>query len=83
MSNKVCFIGHRFVTSYQNVDKKLKNAIQKEIDLGCKFFTMGTHGEFDSLALNICREFKKTYKDIEIEVVITSLNKIKKKVIKN
>lgn len=83
MSRKVCFIGHREVPSYQNVEEKLTTAIQTEIDSGCRHFIMGTHGEFDSLALSICRKFRNTYKDIEIEVVITSFNKIKKEVIKD
>lgn len=79
---KVCFIGHRFV-SYLEINKKLKEAILNEITLGCRYFTMGTHGNFDELALTSCREFKEKYKDIEIEVVITSFNKIKKQLISN
>jgi hypothetical protein len=76
MSKKVAFIGHRQV--FQVIKDRLSEAIQQEINSGCRCFTMGTHGEFDSMALGVCREFRKIYKDIEIEVVITSLNKIKK-----
>ena len=37
---------------------------------------MGTHGEFDEMALSVCRELRKIYTDIEIEVVITSFKEI-------
>jgi uncharacterized phage-like protein YoqJ len=77
MSKKVAFIGHRTI-GYGPIKERLKDAIQQELNSGCRYFTMGTHGEFDSMALNCCRDFRKIYKDIEIEVVITSLNKIKK-----
>ena len=74
--NKVCFIGHRNI-DYVAIKEKLKEVVKNEIENGCKFFTMGTHGNFDDLALKVCRELRYTYHDIEIEVVITSLNKIK------
>ena len=41
---------------------------------------MGTHDDFDKLALSMCRELRKIYTDIIIEVVITSLNQIKPKI---
>ena len=77
---KVCFIGHRQIFD-RSVREKLKTAIENEIKNGCKFFTMGTHGEFDELALSVCRELRKIYKDIEIEVVITSLKSIEKRLL--
>ena len=77
---KVCFIGHRRIFD-RSVREKLKTAIENEIKNGCKFFTMGTHGEFDELALSVCRELRKSYKDIKIEVVITSLKKIEKQLL--
>lgn len=74
---KTAFIGHRKVFA-KNISERLLDAIQTEINNGCKAFTMGTHGEFDSLALYACRRLRNTYKDLEIEVVITSLHTIKK-----
>lgn len=76
MKKRICFIGHRNIF-YAPTKEKLKETIRKEIENGYKFFTMGTHGDFDKLALEVCRELRHTYKDIEIEVVVTSLNKIK------
>lgn len=75
---KAAFIGHRRIIA-KDIEERLKNAIHTEIANGCTAFTMGTHGEFDSLALNMCRRLRSTYSDIEIEVVITSLNIVKKK----
>lgn len=74
MNNKVCFIGHRNI--YENIREKLKETVENEIKNGCKFFTMGTHGDFDKLALSVCRELRTTYKEIKIEVVITSFKSI-------
>lgn len=77
---KVCFIGHRRI-GFCPIRERLKCAIEKKFKEGCRFFTMGTHGEFDELALSVCRELRNTYKDIKIEVVITSLNSIKKQLV--
>ena len=77
---KVCFIGHRRIFD-RSVREKLKTAIENEIKNGCKFFTMGTHGEFDEMALSVCRELRNVYKDIEIEVVITSYHKVENRLL--
>jgi len=72
---KLCFIGHRQIFE-STIREKLKTAVETEIKNGCKLFTMGTKGEFDRLALSVCRELRKTYKNIEIEVVIASYHQI-------
>ncbi len=74
---KTAFIGHRQVFGNE-VFERILCEVENQIGLGCKSFTMGTHGEFDRLALSACRSLRKRYSDIEIEVVITSLNTIKK-----
>ena len=71
---RVCFIGHRDI--FENIREKLKEAVENEIKNGANFFTMGTHGDFDRIALSVCRELRKTYKNIIIEVVITSFKSI-------
>lgn len=73
---KTAFIGHRKVFA-KNIVTRLEKAILNEIQNGCLAFTMGTHGEFDSLSLNTCRRLRDDYSNLEIEVVITSLNTIK------
>ena len=76
MNKKICFIGHRHIYNYNKIREKLYNIVEEEIKNGCEFFTMGTHGEFDEMALSVCRELRKIYTDIEIEVVITSFKTI-------
>ena len=73
---RTAFIGHRKVFA-KDIAERLAAAIRNEIEGGCRVFTMGTHGEFDVLALSVCRSLRTHY-DLEIEVVITSLNTIKK-----
>ncbi len=73
---KTAFIGHRQIFA-RNIEEKLTDAIRTEIESGCRTFTMGTHGAFDRLALSVCKRLRSDYKDLEIEVVITSLNSIK------
>ena len=74
---KTAFIGHRKVLA-KDIEDRLISAIQSEIECGCTAFIMGTHGEFDRLALTACRNLQRTHKTLDIEVVITSLNAIKK-----
>ena len=74
---KTAFIGHREIF-VKDIAERLLIAIRTEIEHGCSVFTMGTHGEFDSLALNACRGLRKTHKDLEIEVVLTSLHSIER-----
>ena len=80
MSKKVCFIGHRYLWD-SGIKERLTRAVQNEIDLGCKEYAMGTHGEFDVLALSVCRGLREIYSDLEIEVVLTSYHKIQNKLI--
>ena len=76
----VCFIGHRRI-GFGPIRERLKSAIEKKVKEGYRFFIMGTHGEFDELALSVCRELRNTHKDIKIEVVITSLKKTEKQLL--
>ena len=72
---KTAFIGHRLV--FQSTLKdQLTTAIERQIQSGCNCFTMGTHGEFDKLALDTCLQLKRKYPDILIELVLTSLNSL-------
>lgn len=75
--SKTAFIGHRQLLA-DKLKERLFVAITTEIQNGCKQFIMGTHGEFDQLALNTCRKLRAVYGYIDIEVVITSLNSIRK-----
>ncbi len=80
MNRKIAFIGHREVLDLK-MRVKLLDEVKRQIEGGCKFFTMGTHGEFDEMALSVCRELRNIYKDIKIEVVITSFKKLEKQLL--
>ena len=55
---KTAFIGHRQVFG-KGAHERIMCEAEKQINLGCKSFTMGTHGEFDKLALSACRSMQK------------------------
>lgn len=79
---KTAFAGHSNIPIYRiDIKGRLKQAIINEIKAGCFNFTMGTYGEFDKLALECCRELRKEYQQIDIEVVITSFNQINPEII--
>lgn len=76
---KVCFIGHRNIND--NIKERLRIAIEYEIKNNIKHFLIGSHGDFDNLALSVCKELKTIYPDILIEVIVTSLHKANKQLI--
>lgn len=73
---KTAFIGHRLVLG-EGIFELLLSETEKQIKAGCLAFTMGTHGEFDRLALSACRVLRKRYPEMRIEVVLTSPNSAK------
>lgn len=71
---KACSLfGHRRLFNERELREQLKFYIEENIKNGYKIFTVGTHGDFDKLALSVLRELRNIYKDIVIEVVFTSL----------
>lgn len=76
---KTAFIGHRMFLPI-GIEERVNNEIINEVNSGCTSFIMGTHGNFDKLALSCCRNLRKSNKDIDIEVVITSLHQINPKI---
>ena len=77
MDEMACFIGHRRVMG-TFAYKRLRRAIETAFLQGYKDFFVGTHGEFDELALKPCKELRKKVLDLNICVVITSLSQIKR-----
>lgn len=75
---RIAFIGHRDVDIVK-IKNRLKSIVEKEIQNNVCHFIMGTHGNFDKLALLVCRELKQKYNNIQIEVVLNSLHKITNK----
>ena len=75
---RTAFIGHR--DAYLSVEdsRRLREIVEKLIASGCKCFTMGTHGNFDRVALSVCKEVRKTHPEIKIEVVLSSFHMMTK-----
>ena len=78
MENKVCFIGHRDI-AVRGIEDRIRQAVIKEIENGATCFMVGSHGMFDKIVLNVCKNLKKAYNNLTIELVITSLAKINHK----
>ena len=75
MEKKTAFIGHRNVP-LSTVKERLRDAVEKQIAEGCFSFIMGTHGAFDEGALSVCREARRRYPDLKIEIVLTSYHQV-------
>ena len=76
MKKTIAFFGHRHI-----LDTKIRERIKNEIEINlCDDIQclIGVHGEFDRLALSVCRELRESYPQIKIIVVLTSLNIFKK-----
>lgn len=72
----ITFLGHRELFN-RDIRNRLRAEIEKYLgeDIHC---IIGTHGEFDSLALSVCRELRRSYPNIKITVVFTTLNVLQK-----
>lgn len=70
---KTSFIGHRFLLP-NDIEQRVKSAIENEIKLNCNSFIVGSHGEFDKIVLGVLLSLKESYPQIKIEVVTTNLN---------
>lgn len=78
MTKRNCvFFGHRKIYC-NDLRKKLYQEVERLINQGVDSFKMGVHGEFDKMALIVCEELREKYKHINICVVFTSLNSLKK-----
>lgn len=80
MKRRVAFIGHKDYLP-NGIKERVYNAVVQQINLGCIDFVMGTHGDFDQVALSVCKELKKRYQNIDFEVAITSLKQISPEVL--
>ncbi len=74
-----CFLGHRLVFCKKEIKEKLKEVVESKLKEGYKYFLMGNHGEFDEIALSVCRSLKQKYTDIQIFLIITNLNHLHSK----
>lgn len=70
----ISFFGHRNVFRQENVYEKLMQTLKTMIPQGFSRLLVGCHGDFDSIALEVCSHFKKQFDNtIQLNVVLTSL----------
>lgn len=67
----ISLFGHRNLALY-DIKDRLKSELEKHLIEPVNFL-IGTHGDFDSLALSVCRELRREFSNIEITIVYTSL----------
>ena len=59
-----CCVGHRDV--YENINEKLKTAVEEAIVSGCSLFITGGNGEFDLIFANTVKMLKTEGRDIKL-----------------
>ena len=59
-----CGFGHRNV--FDNISRKLDNAVEAAIQQGCEIFYTGAMGKFDSLFSSAVRVAKKSHPHIKL-----------------
>ena len=73
----IAFFGHRRLWK-EDIRDKLKDAIVSNLD-GETRCMIGVHGEYDRLALSVCRELRSSYPKLKIIVVFTDLKILQKR----
>ena len=75
MKKIIAFFGHSKI-GVKNIREKLKNAVEANL---CEevYCLVGTHGDYDELAISVCRELKKVYTQMKIIMVFSSVNILK------
>lgn len=76
---EIVFFGHRKIYKENIIRQRLLDCVELHILNGAKRFKVGTHGDFDKLALSVCCELRNKYKDIKITAVFTTLSFLTKK----
>ncbi len=77
----IVFFGHSYINQKDIVNKRLCDIVEKYIKLDYKNFLIGKYGDFDDMALDVCRELRNKYRDIKITVVVTSYTIFNKKTV--
>ena len=74
----ICFLGHRQFHP-RDLEERLSSTIKENISFDEDvLFLMGRHGDYDRLALSVCRQIRKEYPKVKITVVFTSLAILRK-----
>ena len=72
----IAIFGHRQFNN-KNLKQRLKSEIEKHICDGVQIL-VGTHGDFDAMAISVCRELIKQHPNVKITAVLTTLTPLQK-----
>ncbi len=68
----IAIFGNRFVLNQQIAKEKLYNYLKLKLEYSAVRVLVGTHGDFDRMALGVCKQLKNEGFDIHISLVFTS-----------
>lgn len=74
----ISLFGHRNIPNKEEVRQILYNYLQPKLKHNVVKVLIGTHGDFDRIALGVCKQLKREGYDIDIILVFTSYRQIKK-----
>ena len=72
----IALFGHRNIPNKQEVRQALYNYLKERIRGDVVRVLIGTHGDFDRIALGICKQLKREGFDINISLVYTSQKRL-------
>lgn len=73
----IAFFGHRAIYNDDIISERLNNTLKSVISKGFSRLIVGSHGDFDKLALSVCLNYKKSIdNEIQINVVLTNLSSL-------
>lgn len=73
----ITFFGHRQIYNDVIIRERLENTLKSVISKGFSRLIVGSHGDFDKLALSVGLNYKKSInKEIQINVVLTNLSSL-------
>ncbi|MBO5022363.1 MAG: hypothetical protein J6C53_02670 [Clostridia bacterium] len=80
MDKTITFFGHREIFADDEVKERLIGVLNEKVSKGYNNFLIGTHGEFDKIALSSCLYIKRNINNkIKITIVLTSFSFLNKK----
>ena len=74
----LAIFGNRFVLNHQIAKEKLYNYLKLKLKYTAVRVLIGTHGDFDNLALSVCKRIMEGNSDLHISLVFTSQKRLVK-----
>lgn len=68
----ISIFGNRFVPRMEDARKDLYNYLKLKVKDNNVRILVGTHGDYDRLALGVCKQLQREYSNIHISLVFTS-----------